>query len=50
MANIKALVSKNDTDIELEVVLNPPKNKILKVNGISSFTIKIIYYILYLKI
>ncbi|MBQ8848471.1 MAG: DNA replication/repair protein RecF [Candidatus Gastranaerophilales bacterium] len=34
-ANIKANVEKIDTDLELEVLLNPPKNKILKVNGIK---------------
>ncbi len=35
IANIKAQVIKNDTELELEVVLNPPKNKILKVNGLK---------------
>ena len=35
MANIKAVVQKNDTELELEVILNPPKNKILKVNGLK---------------
>ncbi len=35
MANIKAVVEKSDTELELEVVLNPPKNKILKVNGLK---------------
>lgn len=35
MATINAQVQKNDTDIELEVILNPPKNKILKVNGLK---------------
>ena len=33
--NIKAKVNKIDTDIELEIVINPPKNKILKVNGLK---------------
>ena len=33
--NIKANIEKSDTDIELEVVINPPKNKVLKVNGIK---------------
>ncbi|MBR3604532.1 MAG: DNA replication/repair protein RecF [Candidatus Gastranaerophilales bacterium] len=35
MASISAQVQKNDTDLELEVILNPPKNKILKVNGLK---------------
>lgn len=35
MAQISAKVHKNDTDLELEVILNPPKNKILKVNGLK---------------
>ena len=35
LASIKAQVQKNDTDLELEVILNPPKNKILKVNGLK---------------
>ena len=35
IATIKAEVSKNDTELELEVILNPPKNKILKVNGLK---------------
>ncbi|MBQ8475675.1 DNA replication/repair protein RecF [bacterium] len=33
--NIKAQIEKLDTNIELEVTINPPKNKILKVNGIK---------------
>ncbi len=33
--SIKAQVQKNDTDLDLEVVINPPKNKILKVNGLK---------------
>lgn len=32
---IRADVLKNDIDLELEVIINPPKNKILKVNGIK---------------
>ena len=35
LATIKADVQKNDTELELEVILNPPKNKILKVNGLK---------------
>ena len=35
LASIKAEVNKNSTDIELEVIINPPKNKILKVNGLK---------------
>ena len=35
LALINAQISKNDTNIELEVILNPPKNKILKVNGLK---------------
>ena len=35
IADIKAEVEKSDIDIELEVIINPPKNKILKVNGIK---------------
>ena len=34
-SNIKAEILKTDTDIELEVIINPPKNKVLKVNGIK---------------
>ena len=34
-ASIKAYINKSDTDIELEVIFNPPKNKILKVNGLK---------------
>ena len=34
-ANIKASIYKQDTDLELEVIFNPPKNKILKVNGLK---------------
>ena len=33
--NIKAEIFKTDTDIELEVIINPPKNKVLKVNGLK---------------
>lgn len=33
--NINAEVLKAETDIELDVLINPPKNKILKVNGIK---------------
>ena len=32
---ICADVFKNDTDISLEVLINPPKNKVLKVNGLK---------------
>ncbi len=35
MALIKADVEKADCNIDLEVILNPPKNKILKVNGLK---------------
>ncbi len=35
MTNIKGVVNKNDVDIELDILINPPKNKILKVNGIK---------------
>ena len=35
MASIKATVEKLDTELELEVIFNPPKNKILKVNGLK---------------
>ena len=35
LASIKAEVEKNDTNVELEVVINPPKNKILRVNGLK---------------
>ena len=34
-ASILALVEKNGIELELEVALNPPKNKILKVNGLK---------------
>lgn len=33
--SIGAEVSKTGTDIELDILINPPKNKILKVNGIK---------------
>ncbi len=33
--NIGAEVLKSGADIELDVIINPPKNKILKVNGIK---------------
>ena len=33
--NINATVLKSDTDIELDILINPPKNKVLKVNGIK---------------
>ncbi len=33
--NINASVLKSDTDVELDILINPPKNKILKVNGIK---------------
>ncbi len=32
---IKAQIEKNDTEIDLEVLINPPRNKILKVNGLK---------------
>ena len=35
LTSIKAEVEKNSTDLELEVIINPPKNKILKVNGLK---------------
>jgi len=35
IAIINADVQKNDTDISLEIVINPPKNKVLKVNGLK---------------
>lgn len=35
LATINAQINKNDTDIDLEVILNPPKNKVLKVNGLK---------------
>ncbi len=34
-SNIKANIEKLGIDIELEVILNPPKNKLLKVNGLK---------------
>lgn len=34
-AFLKAEVIKNDTDIDLSVLINPPKNKVLKVNGLK---------------
>lgn len=34
-SSINASVSKSGTDIELDVLINPPKNKVLKVNGIK---------------
>lgn len=33
--SINSTVFKSDTDIELDVAINPPKNKVLKVNGIK---------------
>lgn len=33
--NINGTVLKAETDIELDVLINPPKNKVLKVNGIK---------------
>lgn len=33
--NINATVLKADTDVELDILINPPKNKVLKVNGIK---------------
>lgn len=35
LAFIKADVIKNETDITLNVCINPPKNKVLKVNGLK---------------
>ena len=32
---IKAEIVKSETDIELEIIINPPKNKVLKVNGLK---------------
>lgn len=34
-SNIKLEINKSDTDIELETIINPPKKKILKVNGLK---------------
>lgn len=34
-ASIYAEIEKNETELELEVILNPPKNKTLKVNGLK---------------
>ncbi len=33
--NINATVLKSETDVELDILINPPKNKVLKVNGIK---------------
>ncbi len=33
--DINATVLKADTDVELDVLINPPKNKVLKVNGLK---------------
>ena len=38
--NIKAIVEKNSTELDLEVIINPPKNKILKV---KLWILKIVY-------
>lgn len=35
LTSIKAFVEKNDTELEIETIINPPKNKILKVNGLK---------------
>jgi len=35
LTQIKAEIIKNEIDLDLEVILNPPKNKILKVNGLK---------------
>lgn len=32
---INAVVLKAETDVELDILINPPKNKVLKVNGIK---------------
>ncbi|MFA6990006.1 MAG: DNA replication/repair protein RecF [Candidatus Gastranaerophilaceae bacterium] len=34
-ARIKCVLNKSDTDIELDVWINPPKKKVIKVNGIK---------------
>lgn len=34
-ARLKAVVEKNDMEKELEVLINPPKRKELKVNGVK---------------
>ena len=34
-AKLKAVVEKNDTERELEILINPPKRKELKVNGVK---------------
>lgn len=33
--NISATVLKAETDVELDILINPPKNKVLKVNGLK---------------
>jgi DNA replication and repair protein RecF len=33
--NIKADIFKTNTDVSLEIIINPPKNKVLKVNGLK---------------
>ena len=35
VTSIKGTVNKGDVDIDLDVLINPPKNKIIKVNGIK---------------
>lgn len=35
MTNIRGEVNKGNVDIDLDILINPPKNKILKVNGIK---------------
>lgn len=35
IAYISALVNKQDIDTDLDIIINPPKNKILKVNGLK---------------
>lgn len=34
-SSVSALCTKNDVEVSLEVLINPPKNKILKVNGLK---------------
>ncbi len=35
VAKIAGVINKNDTDIKLDVILNPPKKKIIKVNALK---------------
>lgn len=34
-STVRGTVYKNDTEIDLEVLINPPKNKVFKVNGLK---------------